>query len=104
MPAGGWGAPRLCDVLANRRWWRRAEPFAHYTAADVFTPAFYQALETEFQAILKRGAFSKCMPNSDAFAWNFPPDVSGNLSIFYSREWHDLLATLTGVDATGDVN
>jgi hypothetical protein len=104
--------PGLTSVLANRRWWKRHEPFPHFWAADLFCWDFYRALETELNAILSRGLsagpdaarFSRNMPNSDAYAWNFPPNITGPLALFYSRAWHDMLSSLTGCELTGDVN
>jgi hypothetical protein len=103
---------QLEDVLANHRWWYRCDPFPYIVAENVFISSFYHALEQSLQELLSRGLsdkvdperFSRNMPNSDAYAWNFPPDLSGPLRIFYSRKWHDMLATLTRVEATGDVN
>ena len=106
------GTPSVADVLANRHWWRREHPHPHYVARNVFTREFFAAIEAVYDDVLSRGIsdgadahrFSRNMPNSDAYAWDFPPDVQGPLSLFYGREWHDLLATLFGVPATGDVN
>ena len=99
-------------VLAHRRWWRRTEPFRHYAARGVFVPEFFAALSSAYEELLAAGLspepdrrrFSRNMPNSDAFAWDFPPDVDGPLAIFYTRAWHDMLAGLFDVPATGDVN
>jgi hypothetical protein len=99
-------------VLRAPRWWYRLEPFPHFVAYDVFVRPFYAALESALQEILSRGfatgsdpaRFSHNMPNSDAYAWNFPPDIDGPLSLFYSRGWHNLVASLTGINATDDVN
>jgi 2OG-Fe(II) oxygenase superfamily len=102
----------LASVLRDRRWVRCETPFPHFRATDVFTSAFYASLEEELQGLLAKGLspkrdrhrFARNMPNSDAYAWDFPPDIRGALSLFYSLEWHTLLSQLTGVSATGDVN
>jgi hypothetical protein len=99
-------------VLHALKWWYRLEPFPHFIAHDVFARPFYAALECALREILRKGlasgsdpgCFSRNMPNSDAYAWNFPPDIDGPLSVFYSREWHDRVALLTGINATDDVN
>src|SRR5947209_2763955 len=104
--------PDLNALTTNRRWWFRAYPFAHFHARDIFSFTFYDSLKTAFQEILDRGLsqasstqrFSQNMTYSDSFAWAFPPDISGPLSIFYSREWHGLVQNITGVQATRDVN
>lgn len=99
-------------VLSNRRWSLRASPFAHLVATDVFCETFTAALEREIAALVARGMgtdrqtdrLARNMPYSDAYAWNFPPGIDGPLALFYSRGWHDLLAALWNVPATGDVN
>ncbi len=104
--------PPLTEVLANRRWWRDDRPFPHFRAQGVFTPAFYDALVEHRRRVERRGRsetadpsrLSRNMLNSDAYAWDFPPDLGGPLSIFVSRAWHDMIAAMTDVPATGDVN
>jgi 2OG-Fe(II) oxygenase superfamily len=107
-------------ALANRRWLYRDEPFPHVTAQAVFTRACYRELEAEFQRILERGfadpasvraepgmpgrQFARGMPGYDAYGFNFSPELEGPLRLFVSRPWHDLLAGLFGVNATGHVN
>ena len=99
-------------VLNHRRWLCHDRPFRHYTANDVFSGRFAVALEGAMRAILDRGfgerndpeRFSRNMAYSDAYSWNFTPGIDGPLAFFYSRSWHDLLAGLTGVRATGDMN
>lgn len=103
---------RLNEILATRRWRHRLSPFPHFAAIDVFVPEFYLTLEKELREILDRGLaewndpdrFSRNMLNSNAYAWNFPPDIEGPLAVFYSRGWHDLLSRLTKVECTMDVN
>ena len=99
-------------LLLNRRWLLRQDPFPHFVADGVFQPRFAADLERAFNAVLGRGLsdkpredrFSKNMQYSDAYGWNFPPDIDGPLAFFYSREWHDMLSRLTGIEPSGDVN
>jgi len=103
---------RLDETLANRRWTLRLSPFPHFIATRVFTNDFYRQLEREFLDVLGRGLadtadpakFSRNMQNSDAYSWNFPADINGGLSLFYSRDWHDMLTNITKTDCTLDVN
>ncbi len=103
---------RLSEILQRRPWRYRVSPFPHFTARDVFVPLFYEAIASEFQRIKDLGLdesadptrFSRNMPNSDAYAWNFPPEIDGPLAMFYSLEWHHLLCRLTMADCTMDVN
>lgn len=102
----------LSALLANRHWWVRSTPWPHFFAENVFKRDFFEDLARQFNEVLGRGfgepsdptRFSRNMPNSDAYGWNLPPDVDGPLSLFYSKQWHDLLVGLTGVSSTGDVN
>ena len=114
-PASATGPPverGLSDVIANRRWWRRRDPHPHLVARDVLRPKIYDDIEQAYEALLDRGLsdtpdptrLSRNMPNSEAYAWDFPPDIDGPLALFYTRAWHDLLARVVGVRATGDIN
>ena len=100
------------DAIANRRWWSYREPFPYIHATGLFVEEFYRLLEVAFAEVLGRGLsdvpskdlFSRNMPNSDAYAWNFPSNLEGPLALFYTRVWHDLLCGVTGTTASGDVN
>jgi hypothetical protein len=103
----------LRDILDNRRWLLSRDPFPHFTAQDVFVKNFYEELEAGFRDALAKGLTSNCgekrrFANSikgyAATALSFDPNLSGPFRIFISRAWRDLLANLTGVNATGDVN
>lgn len=99
--------PEPKAVLNSSRWWWRQRPFTHFVVTDVFVPEFYAALEGAFQAVLTRGldeSFQRSKSGYDAYIRNFEPDIDGPLSLFVSREWHDLLASLVGIEATGDVS
>lgn len=106
------GSFDLTQILRDRRWLLRASPFTHAVAQEVFSEAFYCDLKRALAGLLSRGfgsaretdRLARNMPNSDAHAWNLPADVDGPFGLFYSRAWHDTLAGLFGVAATGDVN
>jgi hypothetical protein len=99
-------------VLANRRWTACDVPFPHFVARGVFKEEFYRALAGAFRDILARGLddgagdlrFTRARRGYDAYGLSFPADLAGPLRIFISRPWHDMLADLTGVRATGHVN
>jgi hypothetical protein len=97
-----YDVPVITDILANRRWWRCHEPFLHYVAPNVFTPQVYEELVTAFRATLteQRGYLSK----HDIHGTTFEPGLTGPLRLFVSRPWHDMLAGLFGVTATGHVS
>jgi len=104
--------PQLAKILANRRWIRRERPYPHVVARNVFTPAFYSALEAEFYMLLAKG-LSEC-PNSarmsrtiagyDAYGIGFGQFSEGPFALFGFEPWHDMLAGLFDVRATGHVN
>jgi len=102
----------IARLLRSRRWALRTSPFPHVAATEVFDDAFKSALEVELGRLLARGLgrgnethrLARNMPYSDAYGWNLPPRGDGPLAFFYSRPWHDLLAGLWDVPATGDVN
>jgi hypothetical protein len=97
---------RLDALLANRRWVRRTTPFPHVYAPDVFAADFYSRLEDEFRRVERAhaGAFARNMKGYDASGASVSRFRDGPLGVFVSREWHDLIARVAGVRATGDVN
>jgi hypothetical protein len=99
VDTGRW---TLRDVIANRRWQRVDYPFPHVVADHVFTEPFYRVFE---EAVTERlGDFSRDMPDYDALGYAITSAETGPLSLFHSREWHDLIARVMRVDATGDIN
>ena len=93
-------AANVLRAIANRHWVRRAEPFPHVIAENVFTEPTYRRFEAAFEEVL-RTYFAK---HPDTFTFKMANDLSGPFALFISRAWHDLLATLMGVTATGDVD
>ena len=90
----------LEDVIANRRWVCRQDPFPHIVARNVFTEDAYRAFVTGFEHALAT-YFAK---NPDSFTMKMSDDRNSPFAMFTSRAWHDMLATLWGIDATGDVD
>jgi len=106
----------LTEVLANRRWLRCADPFPYIVVRDVFTKSFYRELEGSFQEVLsrgfghpgERGRFVRSvpehkMPGYDAHILVLNSGISGPLTIFISRQWRDMLASVASQHATCDV-
>ena len=101
----------LDRLLSNRRWLRRSEPFPHVVARDVFRDDVYDRLESAFAGFLARKPadtpaaerFTRRIRGYDASTLSFRPGMAGEFSLFTSRPWHDMLAALAGVTATGDV-
>ncbi|MGA8939192.1 MAG: 2OG-Fe(II) oxygenase [Acidobacteriaceae bacterium] len=103
---------RLSQVLQHRRWQVFSQPFLHITAYNVFTPEFYTWVENAYAELLRQRLTERNSPgrllrpdaNFDAHAMAFTDDMPLPLQVFASREWHDMLAALMGIPATGDVN
>lgn len=102
---------RLDGALKSRRWVRRLAPFPHVLAHEVFTAEVYAALEAAFKTLLAApdeahfnvGPF-RHRSAYDMDSVGFNPQMTGPLSLFASRAWHDMLAAVSGVNATGDIN
>jgi 2OG-Fe(II) oxygenase superfamily len=93
----------LIDAIAHRRWWLCDTPFRHLRVDDVFTADVHTALEQDFVSRLDRGDFTRSLPGYDASALGLTPATAGAFSVFLTREWHDLIAGIFGIQATGDV-
>lgn len=96
-------APALADALAHRRWWRIDAPVRHLRAENVFVPEVYEDIVATFRDRLAQGHLTRSLPGYDASAASVNIGNAGGLAVFLTREWHDLVAGLLGVDATGDV-
>ncbi len=93
------------ELFAHRRWIRRTRPFPHIYARDVFAAEFYERLAEEYARIRReRGAeFRATAVNYSATGMTLAEVRDGPLALFTTREWHDLVAGVTGIAATGDV-
>lgn len=102
----------LAKLLANRRWLHREQPFPHFRAQNVFRPPVYRAMEAAFQSMLRRGLgtgddpeqFSRSITGYDVYSVTLQRKLPPPFSVFLSRAWHDTLAALTGIAATGDLD
>jgi hypothetical protein len=104
---------KLEEIIQNRRWERHDHPFPYVYAQGVFTDDFYKTLEYETKNILSRGLsetpvrghFCRNMPGYDAYGTGFNfHETTGNLSVFLTPHWHDVLGNLFGVKGTGYIN
>lgn len=91
----------FADLLAHRYWVRRALPFPHIYARDVFTPDFYRRLTGEVERVRRDSPqlFSprdaEEQPGTAAVGLSQLRD--GPLAVFLSREWRDMIANVAGV-------
>lgn len=104
---------RLIDFIKNRRWERHSDPFNYVYAQGVFFDDFYKKLEDEFRAIADRGLdekptvqpkFSRSMSGYDAYGAGMNETTTGEMTLFLSPEWHDMMAALFNVRGTGYIN
>ena len=99
-------------ILNNRLWIARNWPYPHVVARNVFAQQFYAAMEAEFNSILQKGLsecsnsgqFSRVVAGYDTYGIGLGDSAGGALSIFGSPGWHDLIADLFEVEASGQVN
>ncbi|MGK8502443.1 2OG-Fe(II) oxygenase family protein [Nocardia asiatica] len=93
------------ELFAHRRWIRRSHPFPHVYARDVFVPEFYQRLADELRRVRRErpGLFETVAAGYSADGIRLADLRDGPLGVFSSREWHDLVARLGAVEATGDI-
>lgn len=93
----------LRHYLLSRRWLRRSWPFPHVVAYDVFVPGVYQALVGRVRQSLRGLGNHSYLDGHDIFGTTVTPDIAVGLEPLTLRAWHDFLAELTGVHATGHV-
>lgn len=94
--------PLVEAMLTAQCWWRRTVPFPHIVAPQVFVPDMYESLAQTF-ARVPDTAFTRSMPGYDASAVELTRHTPFPFSVFVSRAWHDLLATVVGVPCSGEV-
>jgi LPS sulfotransferase NodH len=94
----------LRSVLSPEPWWRSSRPFPHAWAGPVFRPGFYASLVDAYRENEAAGRFTRGIPGYDVTAMPITRENAGPFDVFTSRPWHDLLARLFDVDATGEVN
>ena len=95
----------FADLFAHRRWVRRTRPFPHVYARDVFVPEFYQRLTSEWERIRRERPelLVRIAQGYSADGVRLAELREGPLAVFLSREWHDLVARVGGITASGDV-
>ncbi|WP_308165407.1 2OG-Fe(II) oxygenase [Nocardia noduli] len=94
------------ELFAHRRWIRRTGPFPHIYARDIFVADFYQRLVDDYARVRAEriDRFHRVTGHGDATALGLSELRDGPLALFATREWHDLIAGVTGVAATGDID
>lgn len=89
----------LDEIIANRRWLKRLEPFPHVVATDVFIPAVAEEIDTAVRKVLEAERLD-VMANYDAAGWAFQPDIDWPLRLFVTQEWRQLIARAVGAETT----
>jgi hypothetical protein len=98
----------LTDILANRAWLRREQPFPHFVAQNVFRYDFYEQLAAQLRQTLARGLsetpspylFSRNIPGYDSYGIGFDQSMTGPAALFLSLAWRDLMSVLFGIGVT----
>jgi LPS sulfotransferase NodH len=94
----------LFASLGSRRWMRCDAPFPYVRARNVFTDGMYKSMVDQYSDLMKSGQFGRGIPGYDVAAHTVTGTTGGPLSVFCRRPWHDLLARLFGINATGELN
>lgn len=97
-------SPSLARLLTpNNRWQVSTAPFPHLTASDVLEDALYSAIVSQTREILGSRAPSH-VSGYDADILTLGDDTAFPLAVFLSPDWHDLLARVLRINATGDIS
>ncbi len=89
--------------LAASRWIRRKRPFPHIVAYDVFTASVYQRLEQAFLTTLEATRGRDYLVEHDIKGRTIDPGIALRFAPVISKQFHDLLARVLGIQATGHV-
>ena len=93
----------LGRVLANRSWEWRHRPFPHVVAQQVFIPAVYKRLTAGFRAIVDGRENTSYNAKHDFVGAALTPSTAGDLAVFLSPGWHDMITGLFGIETTGQI-
>jgi hypothetical protein len=99
----GVTAASIEPMLAGGRWIRSAKPFPHIVATNVFTADSYARLEASFLRSIGRVLGRGYLEKHDIHGTTLLPTDTEAFAPLLSRGWHDLLAGLLGIPATGHV-
>jgi len=94
---------QLARTLNSRRWIRRYQPFPHVIAYDVFRPAVYHQLETNFRTLLADTGGRPYLTAHGIDGRTVGEEIADQLHPLLTRGWHDLLARVAGIRATGHI-
>jgi LPS sulfotransferase NodH len=92
------------SALGSSNWLRCNSPFPYVRARDVFSQSMYSAMADQYSDLLSGGQFGRGIPGYDVTAYTVTGKTTGPLSLFCQRPWHDMLARLFGINATGELN
>jgi hypothetical protein len=96
-------AAPLDTLLYNRRWLKRTRPFNHVIVRDVFTVAAYRRLLAGYEDLLSIVLGRGYLEKHDIHGTTLTGDRVAAFHPLLSRDWHDALAGVFGVQATGHV-
>ena len=101
MTASALAPFTLHHLLGANRWIYATDPFPHVVAYDVFSPEVYRRLSAAFDDVLASTAGRPYMQEHGIHGRTITPEIAGRFEPLVTRPWHDLLAAVLGIEATG---
>jgi 2OG-Fe(II) oxygenase superfamily len=96
-------AKSLARLLDTTRWIYSTHPFPHVIAYDVFKPPVYGQLARAFDSALESTDGRPYMEEHGIHGCTIDQEIADHFYPLVTREWHDLLAAVLGIEATGHV-
>lgn len=93
----------LLGLLGSPRWLRRPRPFPHVLAYNVFTPDAYRELDRAFGELMTSIVDTPYLEGHDVYGATIAVEHAAEFHPLLTRSWHDLLAAMFDVAATGHV-
>jgi hypothetical protein len=91
----------LDDLLSNRRWMLRQQPFQHVIADNVFKREAYREIVQAFRGYVGDGARLLYDGKHDFYGAPLIPPLPAPLSVFMSAEFQQVFIDIFGVPTTG---
>jgi hypothetical protein len=97
----------ITDTLLSTTWWRRAHPFHHVIAEDVFRPEIYSQLVVAFRSTIERAEANRELRHTTNYGADIVPlggEHKDDFSVLLDRAWHDLLADCVAIQHSGEID
>jgi 2OG-Fe(II) oxygenase superfamily len=96
-------ARSLAPLMNGNRWIYSTRPFPHVVAYDVFKPDVYAKLASAFEEALAATNGRPYLEAHGIHGCTIDRDIAEQFYPLVTREWHDLLSAILGIEATGHV-